>query len=82
VFLEIDNGVPDGFRLDSDGRLWTSAGDGVQRFDADGTLLGKILIPQTVANLTFGGPRRSRLFIAATRSVYAIHVNAQGCARP
>lgn len=82
VFAEIDTGVPDGFRFDSDGRLWTSAGDGVQCFDPDGTLLGKILIPQTVANLTFGGPMRSQLFIAASRSLYAIHVNARGCARP
>ncbi|WP_196260835.1 SMP-30/gluconolactonase/LRE family protein [Pelagibacterium limicola] len=82
VFAEIDTGVPDGFRLDTEGRVWTSAGDGVHCFDPDGTLLGKIRIPQTVANLTFGGPRRAQLFIVATRSLYAIHVNARGCARP
>lgn len=79
VFAEIDAGVPDGFRFDCDGRLWTSAGDGVHCFDPDGTLLGKILIPQAVANVTFGERGRNRLFIAASRSVYAIYVNTRGC---
>jgi gluconolactonase len=79
VFAEIDVGVPDGFRLDCDGRLWVGAGDGVQCFAPDGALLGKILIPQAVANVTFGDRSRSRLFIAASRSVYAISVNTRGC---
>lgn len=79
VFADIDTGVPDGFRLDWEGRLWCSAGDGVHCFEADGTLLGKILIPQTVANVVFGERLRNRLFIAASRSVYALHVNTRGC---
>lgn len=79
VFADIDAGVPDGFRLDVEGRLWTSAGDGVQCYAPDGTLLGKILIPQPVANVTFGQEGRSRLFITASRSVYALHVNTSGC---
>lgn len=79
VFAQIDCGVPDGMRVDTDGRLWCSAGDGVHCFDEEGTLLGKIHSPQTVANLTFGGPRRNRLFIAATTSIYSIYVNATGC---
>ncbi|WP_127145567.1 SMP-30/gluconolactonase/LRE family protein [Pelagibacterium montanilacus] len=82
VFAQIDKGVPDGLRVDTDGRVWCSAADGVHCFDSDGTLLGKIRIPQTVANLTFGGPRRNRLFITATRSVYALYVNVNGAARP
>ena len=82
VFCELDCGLPDGFRLDTDGNLWTSAGDGVHCFAPDGTLLGKIRVPQTVANLTFGGPRRNRLFITATRSLYAVHVTATGVQMP
>ena len=68
--------------LDTAGRLWCSAADGVHCFAPDGTLLGKIKIPQTVANLCFGGPRKNRLFITATHSLYAIYVNVTGCARP
>ncbi|MBT9369693.1 SMP-30/gluconolactonase/LRE family protein [Rhizobium sp. CSW-27] len=78
IFCRLDAGLPDGFRLDTAGNLWTSAGDGVHCLAPDGTLLGKILVPQTVANLTFGGPRRNRLFITATRSLYAIYVDVQG----
>jgi gluconolactonase len=82
VFAAIDAGVPDGMRVDTDGNLWSSAGDGIHVFDPAGMLLGKILIPQAVANLTFGGPKRNRLFICATRSVYALYVTATGAQRP
>lgn len=78
IFCTIDQGVPDGFRFDMQGNLWTSAGDGVHCFAPDGTLLGKIKIPQTVANLTFGGPRYNRIFITATQSLYALYVTATG----
>lgn len=78
VFCELDNGLPDGFRLDLSGNLWTSAGDGVHCFGPDGKLLGKILVPQTVANLTFGGRRKNRLFITASRSLYAIYTATNG----
>jgi gluconolactonase len=82
VFADIDNGIPDGIRLDMAGNLWSSAADGVHCFAPDGTLLGKILVPQTVANLTFGGPRRNRLFITATKSLYSIYVTATGAQTP
>ncbi|MCV3738801.1 SMP-30/gluconolactonase/LRE family protein [Rhizobium sp. TRM96647] len=82
VFAVIDKGIPDGIRTDTAGNLWSSAGDGVHCFAADGTRLGKILVPQTVANLTFGGPRRNRLFIAATNSLYSIYVTATGAQVP
>lgn len=82
VFAEIDKGLPDGFRVDLAGNVWTSAGDGVHCFAPDGTLLGKILVPQTVANLTFGGPRRNRLFITATTSLYAVYLATTGAQRP
>jgi gluconolactonase len=78
-FAVCDSGIFDGFRLDRNGNLWTSAGDGVQCFAPDGTLIGKILIPEVVANVCFGGPKRNRLFICATTSLYALYVNARGC---
>jgi len=82
VFCSIDTGIPDGIRVDNKGNLWSSAGDGVHCFSPDATLLGKIKVPQTVANLTFGGPRRNRLFITATRSVYAIYLTTNGAQYP
>lgn len=82
VFCNLDNGIPDGLRTDTAGNVWTSAGDGVHCFAPDGILLGKILVPQTVANLTFGGPRRNRLFITATRSLYAVYTTATGAQCP
>ena len=68
----------DGFRMDADGRIWTSAGDGVHCLDADGRLLGKIRIPEVVANVCFGGAKRNRLFITATTSLYAVYLNVSG----
>jgi gluconolactonase len=77
-FVTCDTGAFDGFRFDAQGNLWSSAGDGVHCFAPDGTLLGKILIPEVVANVCFGGPKRNRLFICATTSVYALYVRARG----
>lgn len=78
MFCTLDAGFPDGFRFDVDGNLWTSAGDGVHCFAPDGTLLGKILVPEQVANLCFGGTYRQRLFITATTSVYSVFVDTVG----
>jgi gluconolactonase len=78
VFAVCENGFFDGFRFDTNGNLWTSAADGVHCYAADGTLLGKILIPEVVANLCFGGVKQNRLFICATTSLYAVYVNARG----
>ncbi|MDR6817735.1 gluconolactonase [Neorhizobium sp. 2083] len=78
IFCSLDNGLPDGFRVDVQGNVWTSAGDGVHCFSPEGALLGKVLVPQTVANLTFGGPRRNRLFITATRSLYSVFLATSG----
>jgi gluconolactonase len=82
LFATCDAGVFDGFRVDAGGNLWTSAGDGVHCYAPDGTLLGKIPVPEVVANVCFGGPKRNRLFICATTSVYAIFLRTQGCRRP
>lgn len=81
VFMEMHSGVPDGMRIDERGNVWTSAEDGVHCYEPDGALLGKILIPEVVANLTFGGINRNHLFIAATSSIYALHVGVRGAAR-
>jgi gluconolactonase len=82
VFALIDKGIPDGIRVDLDGNIWSSAADGVHCFAPDGTRLGKVLVPEVVSNLTFGGPRRNRLFITATQSVYSIYLATTGAQRP
>jgi gluconolactonase len=79
VFADCDNGLFDGFRVDTEGRLWTSAGDGVHVFAPDGALLGKFLIPEIVANVTFGGTKRNRLYICGTTSIYSLFTFAKGC---
>jgi len=82
VFCDIKGGsIPDGFRVDVNGNVWTSA-DGVECYAPDGTLLGRIKVPEVVANVTFGGKRRNRLFITATTSLYAVYVNTTGVQRP
>jgi len=82
VLAVIDAGVPDGFRLDVNGYLYTSSADSIQVYDPAGQLLGKIMVPEVSANCTFGGPRKDRLFILATTSLYAITLNTQGIQRP
>ncbi len=77
VFATIDRGLPDGMRVDMAGNLWSSASDGIHCFHPDGTRLGKILVPEVVSNLCFGGMRGNRLLITATTSVYEIAVNAR-----
>ncbi|MET8320616.1 SMP-30/gluconolactonase/LRE family protein [Micromonospora sp. NPDC005189] len=82
VFAECDFGRFDGIRVDDAGRLWAAAWDGVHCFDPDGTLIGKLLLPEPVANLTFGGPKRNHLFITAGNSVYALRVTFNGARYP
>lgn len=78
VFATCTSGLFDGFRLDEAGRIWTSAGDGVHCYDPDGTLIGKIMVPEVVANVVFGGPKRNRLYICGTTSLYAMMVQVNG----
>ncbi len=83
VFCRIDKGVPDGIRCDAAGNLWSSAGDGVQVFDPAGERLGKILVPETPANLCFGGvdaEGETDLYITARTSLYRVKVRAMGAA--
>ena len=78
-FADSTAGFFDGFRLDTDGRVWTSAADGVHCLNQNGELIGKILIPEFVSNVCFGGLKKNRLFITATSSLYSIYLNVQGC---
>jgi gluconolactonase len=78
TFAVIEPGVPDGFRIDIEGNIWTSAADGVHCIAPDGELIGKILVPETVTNLAFGGPKRNRLFITAAASLYSVYVGIRG----
>ncbi len=78
VFATSTAGLFDGMRLDEAGRIWTSAGDGVHCYEADGTLLGKILVPEAVANVVFGGVKRNRLYICGTTSLYAVMLPVNG----
>ncbi len=77
-------GTPDGFRVDEDGNLWcgwgmgTPALDGVMVFNASGTPIGRIALPERCANVCFGGRHRNRLFMAASQSIYALYVNTRG----
>jgi len=82
LFHKIDQGCADGMRVDADGNLWSSAGDGVHCIAPDGHLMGKILIPETVSNICFGGRAKHRLFITATTSLYSVVLNRNGVQWP
>jgi gluconolactonase len=76
VFASIDKGGPDGIRCDASGGVWSSSGDGAQIFSADGKLIGRILLPESAANLTFGGKDGHRVFLTARKSLYAVESKA------
>lgn len=76
--ITVEPGVPDGLRVDERDNYWISAADGVHCYTPAGVRLGKILVPETVANLTFGGDTGRTLFIAATTSVYAVDLLVAG----
>ena len=81
VFATCSAGLFDGFRVDVHGNLWLSAGDGVQCHASDGSLLGKIVVPESVANVCFGGPKLNRLFICATTSLYSVFLHTRAAPR-
>ncbi|MGQ4419412.1 SMP-30/gluconolactonase/LRE family protein [Streptomyces sp. SAS_269] len=79
VFAECETGRFDNIRFDDGGRLWAAAMDGgVHCYDPDGTLLGRLLIPDVVANIRFGGAKRNRLFIAADTTLYSLVMGVTG----
>ena len=78
---------PDGLRCDVEGNLWVSSNagravgySGVTVWNPQGKLLGRIRLPEVCGNITFGGPKRNRLFMAASQSIYAVYVGTQGAA--
>jgi gluconolactonase len=81
-FYKVEPGYTDGMRCDEQGNIWATAADGVHCIAPDGTLLGKIRVPFPVSNLCFGGRHRSRLFLCASHTLYAIYVNQRGAQRP
>jgi gluconolactonase len=89
VFAEMPKpSITDGARCDREGRVWCSVGwgdpneDGVRCYTPEGELLGKIHIPETVANLCFGGQQRNRLYICGSTSLYAVYTGVQGAMKP
>lgn len=84
TLVDCGPGTADGLRCDVDGNLWCGWGmgsdelDGVMVFSPEGRPIGRIRLPERCANLCFGGLKRDRLFMAASRSVYALYVNTQG----
>lgn len=85
VFIDAGPGSIDGIRCDVEGRLWCGWGtgeglDGVRVFDPAGAPVMHIDLPERCANLCFGGQHRNRLFMAASRSLYALYVNTRGLA--
>ncbi|WP_337269201.1 SMP-30/gluconolactonase/LRE family protein [Oryzifoliimicrobium ureilyticus] len=82
VFHTISPGCADGIRVDSDGNLWSSAADGVHCIAPDGHLMGKILVPELVSNICFGGHAKHRLFMTATTSIYSVVLNRRGIQTP
>ncbi|TQV74369.1 SMP-30/gluconolactonase/LRE family protein [Denitrobaculum tricleocarpae] len=82
VFAVVDPGLADGFRLDTHGNLYTSSEDSIQVYTAAGDRIGKILVPEKIANCTFGGPEKNRLFIVASSSLYSITLNTRGVQQP
>jgi len=78
VFATCTNGLFDGFRLDEEGRIWSSAADGVHCYHPDGALIGKVKIPELVSNVCWGGAKLNRLFICGTTSLYSVYLAING----
>lgn len=88
LFADLAPGGSDGIRCDTDGNVWSAAGwggpeiDGVHCYAPNGDLIGKIHLPESCANLCFGGVKKNRLFMAASQSIYAVYVEAVGAQWP
>jgi gluconolactonase len=78
LFATCQDGLFDGFRVDTLGHIWTSTGAGVECYHPDGTLLGRIPVPEIVGNVSFGGPKHNRLYICGQTSLYSLFLRTQG----
>ncbi len=76
MFAYIDTGIPDGIRLDTDGNVYTSTGDGVQVFNSQGALIGKFFLGTTSSNMVFAG--KGRLVILAETKIFYAEIAAEG----
>ena len=81
MFAQDDDGY-DGIRFDARDRLWAAAHDGLHCYETDGTLSGKLLVPEITANLCFGGPQANHLYLTATTSLYTLRVNFRAADSP
>jgi gluconolactonase len=82
VLATLDKGIPDGIRCDEHGNVWSSAGDGVQVFSPTGALIERVLLPESAANLAWGGPQGRTLFMTARTSLYSIETLVRAASRP
>jgi gluconolactonase len=88
VFAEMGKGTADGVRTDVHGNVWCTYGwadpseDGVRCYAPDGDLIGRIHLPEIAGNLTFGGPKRNRLMVCASTSIYSVYLNDVGAQVP
>ncbi|MEO7013180.1 MAG: SMP-30/gluconolactonase/LRE family protein [Dokdonella sp.] len=82
IFHKVEPGFADGMCMDEEGNIWSSAADGVHCIDPSGRLLGKVLVPYLVSNLTFGGYHKNRLFIGGSHTLYSIFLNRRGAGWP
>ena len=81
IFVETGKDSTDGIRCDTDGNLWASAQRGTNSiavYNVESKLIGRIYLPEVPSNLTFGGQKKNRLFITASRSIYSIYTDATG----
>ncbi len=78
IFAVVNPGLADGFRVDKNGFVYTSSEDSVQVYHPDGTLIGRLPVPEKVGNVTFGGAAGDELFICASSSIYRIRLNTRG----
>jgi len=78
VLADCTAGLFDGFRIDDAGRLWSSSAEGIHCIHPDGTLIGKVMVPEVVSNVCFGGLKRNQLFICGTTSLYTVHLHVNG----
>lgn len=82
IFHKIEPGYCDGMRVDEYGNIWSSAADGIHCISPGGELLGRIFVPHVVANLTFGGVAKNRMFIGGSTTLYSIFLNCRGAQMP
>jgi gluconolactonase len=78
VFAILDKGIPDGIRCDALGNVWSSSGEGVQIFASSGQRIARILLPESAANLAFGGPSGRTVYMTARTSLYAVDTLVAG----